>query len=293
MSAVYEMPRSRTLSVSARTPSAKLAYVAVGYDDESAAWAAVAAATNFAYYGLTRQSLTINPQGGGVWFADIDYGLGDAGTKPDGTPIDGQGNPSQPPAQPQRPDANEPLPPDFGFDTGGRTERITQSLDTVWSDYPDRSPDGDPPRDYKRAIGVTKDKVEGVEIYVPNQEWTESKRFAFVTRKYYEDLVRLTGTVNKDPFWGFKIGEVLFLGATGRGNSESGWECGFKFAVSLRKEAFEICGGLTVPGKAGWDYLWVAYGDGESNKGMVQKPIFAAVERVYEFGDFSKLGIGV
>lgn len=292
MSAVYEMPRSRVLSVSARTPTARLAFVAVGYDDESAAWAAVAAATNFAYYGLTRQSLTINPQGGGVWFADIDYGLGDAMTKPDGTPLDGQGNTSQPPNQPQRPDDNEPLPPDFGFDTSGRTLKITQSLETVWSDYPNRGPDDPPPPDYKGAIGVTKDKVEGVEIYVPNEEWTENKRFAFVTRQYYDDLVELTGTVNREPFWGFRAEEVLFLGATGRGNSENGWECQFKFAVSRRQENINICAGLTVPVKQGWDYLWVEYGSDDSNGRMVQVPKAAFVERVYRTGDFSKLGIG-
>jgi hypothetical protein len=163
----------------------------------------------------------------------------------------------------------------------------------VWSDYPNRGPDDPPPRDYKRAIGVTKDKIEGVEVYVPNQEWTETKRFAFVTRKYYEVLVRLTGTVNKEPFWGFKAGEVLFLGATGRGNGESGWECSFKFAVSFREENIEVCDGLAVPVKQGWDYLWAAYGDAASNGAMVQKPIFAAVERVYRDGDFSLLGIGV
>lgn len=292
MSAIYEMPRSRTLSVSARTPAARLAFVAVGYDDESAAWAAVAAATNFSYYGLTRQSLTINPQGGGVWFADIDYGLGDAMTKADGTPLDGQGSASQPPNQPQRPDDNEPLPPDFGFDTSGKTVRITQSLATVWSDVPNRDPDEDIPN-YNRAIGVSKDKIEGVEIYAPNQEWTESKRFAFVTRKYYEDLVRMTGTTNDAPFWGFKIGEVLFLGATGRGNSENGWECTFKFAVSLREDGIELCDGLTVPSKSGWDYLWVAYAPDDSAGRMVEKPIFASVERVYKSSNFSKLGIGM
>ena len=45
--------------------------------------------------------------------------------------------------------------------------------------------------------------------------------------------------------------------------------------------------------KKGWEYLWVRYGDAEDTaaKAIVKKPMAAYVEKVYEDGDFSSLGI--
>ena len=46
--------------------------------------------------------------------------------------------------------------------------------------------------------------------------------------------------------------------------------------------------------KKGWEYLWVRYADEEdaAAKMLVKRPIAAYVEKVYEEGDFSQLGIG-
>jgi len=46
--------------------------------------------------------------------------------------------------------------------------------------------------------------------------------------------------------------------------------------------------------KEGWQYLWVRFSDEEDNvaKTLIKKSIAAYVERVYEYGDFSSLGIG-
>jgi len=51
----------------------------------------------------------------------------------------------------------------FQFDTGGGTQHITQSLATVSK----HAPPGETPPDFKGAIGVTEDSVEGVDITVP------------------------------------------------------------------------------------------------------------------------------
>ena len=51
---------------------------------------------------------------------------------------------------------------------------------------------------------------------------------------------------------------------------------------------------VTIVGvdKKGWEYLWVRYADAEDQNVLVKKPIAVYVERVYEEGDFSLLGIG-
>jgi hypothetical protein len=50
---------------------------------------------------------------------------------------------------------------------------------------------------------------------------------------------------------------------------------------------------LTVTKKA-WEYLWVRYGTVADDyaKKLVKRPTSVHIERVYDSGDFSKLGIG-
>ncbi|MCK4625174.1 MAG: hypothetical protein KAV00_07685, partial [Phycisphaerae bacterium] len=57
--------------------------------------------------------------------------------------------------------------------------------------------------------------------------------------------------------------------------------------------------GLTVGdivniNKKGWEYMWVRYADAEdaAAKAIVKKPVAVYIEKVYEDGDFSTLGIG-
>lgn len=52
-------------------------------------------------------------------------------------------------------------------------------------------------------------------------------------------------------------------------------------------------GNITGISKKGWEYLWVRYVDAEdaAAKAFVKKPQAVYVERVYEEGDFSGLGI--
>jgi len=52
-------------------------------------------------------------------------------------------------------------------------------------------------------------------------------------------------------------------------------------------------GPITVASKRGWELLWVRYTDVEdaAAKMLVKRPVAAYVEKVYEEGDFSGLGI--
>ncbi|MCG3179669.1 MAG: hypothetical protein BIFFINMI_02010 [Phycisphaerae bacterium] len=185
----------------------------------------------------------------------------------------------------------EPGESSFSFDTSGGTQHVTQSLATV-GNY---APAGQTAPDFKGAIGVTKDAVEGVDITVPVYSFSETYVFADadVTLAYRGVLFALTGKVNNAAFKGCAAGECLFLGASGSKRGDGDWEISFKFAASPNKTNITV-GDITVPAKKGWEYLWVRYEDKEdaNAKILVKRPLSAHIEKVYSDGDFSQLGIG-
>jgi len=141
---------------------------------------------------------------------------------------------------------------------------------------------------------VVDGKVEGVDVVVPVYNWTETYYLddAYVTSGYRRALRDLTGEVNSAGFRGFAAGEVLFRGARGARRSDEDWEITFSFAASENKYGQSV-GSITGIEKGGWEYLWVFYDDqGESEGSVVPQPTAVYVERVYESGDFYRLGIG-
>ncbi len=185
----------------------------------------------------------------------------------------------------------------FSFDTGGGTQHITQSIETL-DDYVAA---GTAP-DFKGAIGVTHDSVEGVDITVPAYSFSETHILsdATVTSAYKGWLFRLTGTTNVAVFRGLAIGECLFLGASGTQRGNGDWEITFTFAASANRTAAGHLGSITIGDitgieKQGWDYMWVRYEDKEDpiTKTIVKQPAAVYVEQVYYADDFSELGIGV
>lgn len=178
----------------------------------------------------------------------------------------------------------------FSFDTGGGTQHITQSLSTIGSYVAS----GTAP-DFKGAIGVTHDSVQGVDITVPVYKFSETHVLAdsMVTEAYRGTLHSLTGTTNDATFKGLAIGECLFLGAAGSKRADGDWEITYNFAASPNRTNITV-GDITVTAKKGWEYLWVSYEDAEDTtaKQIVKKPSAAYIEKVYEAGDFSDLGIG-
>ncbi|HQL55478.1 MAG TPA: hypothetical protein PLQ87_12285, partial [Phycisphaerae bacterium] len=67
----------------------------------------------------------------------------------------------------------------------------------------------------------------------------------------------------------------------------------FRFAASPNVTNLTI-GDITGINKKGWEYLWVRYADSEDTvaKALVKKPIAVYIERVYDDGNLSLLGIG-
>ena len=180
----------------------------------------------------------------------------------------------------------------FNFDTGGGTQHVTQSKENKGR----YGQNGDTAPDFKGAINVTDSSIEGCDIVVPVYNWSEThyKPDSQVTLAYRGALFGLTGKVNSGAFKGFAAGECLFLGASGSKRGSADWEITFRFASSPNRTNITDIPTITVASKKGWEYLWIRYHDvkDETAKMLVKRPCAAYVERVYDEGDFSGLGIG-
>jgi len=240
--------------------SVDLIFVVQGTEDDMAVRATVEANIPAFYLGLPFQEYRIKHLGNGIWDVSARYS------------------------------SEEPDESQFTFDTSGGTTHITQSLKTS-AKY---APPGKAAPDFKGAIGVTTDSVEGTDITVPVYAFTETHFIddALVTGAYKATLFFLTGKTNKNAFKGFAPGEVLFMGATGTKRGKDDWEITFRFAASPNVTGLKV-GDIEGIDKKGWEYLWVRYADAEDEKVLVKQPIAVYVEQVYDEGDFAGLGIGV
>lgn len=152
--------------------------------------------------------------------------------------------------------------------------------------------------DSKQAIGITDAGVTGCDKYTPSFTWQRTVPFGIVTLDYLRTLESLVGTKNDATFYGRAAGEQLFLGASGQCGQGKRWDVTFKFASESNRTNIDVGGGIVIPAKRGWDYLWVRYGRGPEvraagARSLLSVPKFAYVEEIYEDGDFSGIGIGV
>lgn len=180
----------------------------------------------------------------------------------------------------------ETTPTAYSFTTRGERIRIKQSKQTMASYFDSNFVDAAP--NHGGLINVTKDGVEGTEIYVPVYSFGETHYMSVSAGNALKStLYNLTGKVNGDLFRGFAAGQVLFLGASGRQQGDSPWEINMQFLYSPNVTNISV-GQMTVASKAGWNYLWVLYSEAEDTaaKFITRKPIAAYVERVYEQANF-------
>jgi hypothetical protein len=120
-----------------------------------------------------------------------------------------------------------------------------------------------------------------------------------MTSEYVGYLFTLTGKTNNASVsitvngltLSFATGELLFLGASGSARGDDSWEVTFRFAASPNATDIPV-GGITVPAKGGWEYLWVQYKDAKDAGAncVLKKPKRVVVDRVYDSGDLSLLG---
>jgi len=211
------------------------------------------------------------------------------------------------------PTQSGPLKRVRSFDTTGGTQTVTQSRGGAAGERvygPAGELQGQNKPSMYGAINVDDRNVNGVDIVVPQLQWTEAYDVpsSYVTAAYIRAVHLLTGTVNAAPFRGFLKNEVLFLGMTGsqEWDSQKGdgpFSLSYRFSATPNRgnDAFgaslppEAIGDIAAYNKYGHDFLWVKYAsqDDQNNNIVIRKPLFVYVNKVYPDGDFSKIGIGV
>lgn len=171
------------------------------------------------------------------------------------------------------------------FSSKGGTQHLTQSIETVGR-YMCRQTDitkGNPVPDFKGAIGVNADRIEGVDVPVPSLHFTISftvENFAMTTG-YQRTLVELVGATNSDGFMFFEPGEVTYLGAEWSNDDPLRYTVDLEFSASPNRLDLSVGDAKNIE-KKGSDYLWVLYDEStdDAAKRIVQTPIAAYVERV-------------
>ena len=238
-----------------RDPTATLIFNLWRSDDELRIAAKLEDTAPALFDGLDADSYTLDPQGAGVWIAHVNYKIRNQSSE--------------------------------SFDTTGATVHVTQSFGT--NRFGTLAPD------FQGAIGVSDDKVDGVDITIPAYKFSETHYIPriFVSTSYKNTLFQLTGKVNNASFKSFAAGEVLFLGSTGQRRGREDFEITYNFAASPNIGSIVFTPDITVLDKEGWDYMWLYYADevdGDAHR-IVRRPKAAYVERVYERGDFGLLGL--
>lgn len=250
-------------------PSAERQYAVTGAETELDAWTAIYGVAE-AYIDLYRNGSVLLPLAEiSVESVGIDRWTGNARYAPYANGLDGS------------PEST------YQFSTSGGTMHLTHSLETIT-----RLPIGTAP-DHKGAIGVTGDgNIEGVDWPVPAFAFSEQHRLsdALVTPAYKLLLMELTGKVNSVAFRGWAPGECRFDGATGNKTGTGLWDMTFSFSVMPNGTNIEV-GGINVPAKAGWDYLWVQSREAKdaTSGRMAQRPIGVYVERLAKRADLNAI----
>jgi hypothetical protein len=184
--------------------------------------------------------------------------------------------------------------PEFRINTVGGTTHITASRETIERFAVD--PAEEPP-DYKGAIGVDGKTVHGCDIHTGVFEWEEAHIIpaARVTRDWLKAVKKLCTPpkTNDAPFRIFDTGEVLFLGIQGAIRGADYYQFTFRFAESDNQDEVPIGDTGATIAKQGWEYMWIQFRDvrDDDAKTIVRRPRFAYIERVYDEGDFSVLGL--
>jgi hypothetical protein len=277
MAIIVEKFDSGGATIGPDSPSVDLLFAVLGTESDIDVRALVESTIPAIFRGMVFQNYRIDHKGGGVWDVSVRYGRDDSQAD-DAAP---NNNPPQP---------GDPLGPSYTFETSGGTQHITQSLQTIAKHA---KPLKNAP-DFKGAIGVNGDSIEGTDITVPIFRFSETYSIpvGLITHAYKLTVFDLTGKVNDAPFKGFAAGDVLFLGASGSQRGIEKWEITYQFAASKNAVGLQV-GDIQNINKKGWEYLWVRYGDVEDQKVLVKQPESVYIERVYDSGNFANLGIGV
>lgn len=185
---------------------------------------------------------------------------------------------------------------DFGFSTIAESEHIEAvRKNSDQEHFPESKGVG-------QFIGVNGDRIDGVDTLVPKPRYNETHERNTLDGPYRNILTDLSGSINDQPFKGFKTGEVLFLGAEASRRGFLPWTIRYEFLISL-DATFDVdiiqddgSSATINVNKKGWTYFWVRHSQSGGAAGD-RKIILHRIEsvhlaKVYESKDFSTLGIG-
>lgn len=187
---------------------------------------------------------------------------------------------------------------EFAFEIGASSEHITHSRETRWS----AAPEGEPaPPDLKRAIGVViegrKLSINGVDVDGGSFKFSLKKVFnpESITPSYINFLYRLRRQCNGSTWKGFALGEVRFMGASGKKRKDGKFEITFHFEARPTFDGTEPIAGVYGLIKRGWEYAWVLTGPGldDGSGWIVPKVLGVYIEEIYAAdGDYAAIGVG-
>jgi hypothetical protein len=231
---------------------------------------------------------SLNPNGGvGVWSGQVEY--------------------RHPGRDEQTLGANELLEPfreKVSASFSGETQHITTAI--TQERFPGYGPNQAPRSNF--AINVQSNgEVEGTEIYKRTGSFTVSTVLpeSLVDNDWLKERFKQVWTINNANFRGWEAGEVALTSMDIRQRSDGNWEIDYSFQISpSQKNVGEYAGidlfpavdsDSTADGATttfeGWNYVWVRYTAEEGDKWIEPKAIGVYEAQVYEYSDFSQLGI--
>jgi len=305
---VHEIAKSRRFTISEGNATGETKFIAYRSDDYQMVYQEVSLVAPQTLEGLNLKGFSPEDVGGGVWVFTANYALPrevagpDVGT-PGAPPVDvtqgEEGDDGIPgsnvdPVTNGLPGAAEPLGPEWSFSTTGGTEKLLRSLATL-----ETQPAGAP--NYDRAVNVTANGVEGVEVPLARLELTCKKTYTFMTLQYIRLLAYMTNCTNLGQWGPFPSREMLFLGAEAQQDQLGKWVVTYRFLNArtekniVIREARDINGvtfpPITIETKKGHDYLWCTLTqpvDGDALSVQVQS---CYVEQMFPTINFNKLWI--
>jgi hypothetical protein len=272
---LLELFDGRTEAIAGRL-AATIPYAIIGAADEADARATALASIPTTFNGIPRSGITISERvNATTWKAIASYEQPDSGGGSDTATLENT----------------------YTFETGGGQQNVKQGYSGFSKRYSADDPGTGTVVD--SVINFDKDSVNGVDIVIPQFQWSETYWFspAVVTEGYKALVASCSGNINDRAFRGYAAGEVLFLGASGTKQGNGWWQITFKFARERNRINIPIgFSGLTVASKLGWQYLWIRYEDGYTGSGpakhAIKTPVAAYVEDVYQATDLAgNLGI--
>lgn len=182
---------------------------------------------------------------------------------------------------------------EFSFDVVGETFRLLHSLATT--KFPASGFSQSDLPDFKNAINVQDDKIEGADILEPKTTYTETHFLSsnVVTQAYVDALSTVVGKTNSGLFRQFDADRLLLTRVAGRKRGIEDWQVTFDWAIGQHVSGKTIAGVQNVTKKA-WEFLWVLYETFEdtTSKRLIKRPVGVYVETTYESANYGVLQIG-